>query len=396
MKKVLIPLFVIHINCASQNTFPYQFSEQIENTFRDNIKESRFQNAAWKYCEIGNYLKAKVKLEEAYHSPKTELTLSDSNLIKEYSYFRARPMILKRAKESKLVMINEDHNDPKHRVFTESMLLELYNNGFQYLALEALEYLDKDINKRKFPILKSGSFIKEPQMANLIRTAIFIGYKLVAYESKKHKSPAEREMNQAKNIAKIFKKDPNAKVLVHCGHDHIYENEYPDWGKAMAGRIKELTSIDPLTINQQKYTEASTIDKSDAVLRKLRLLEPSVMINMQGQYFTTLDKTKQWDISLFHPFTKYKNGRPDWLTSGVAKLLKDIPSKPVELNYPYLVLAYLQNEFANEEAIPVDIVEIQNENDKKQLALYIGEYQLVMQDSTGRKNTQVFKVEYGK
>jgi hypothetical protein len=395
MKKTLLiaSIFCFYIKHSAQNLFPYKFSEQIETEFSADVKESKFQKAAWQYCEIGNYVKAKTKLEEATNFKYTELSGADSLKIKQYSYFNAKPIIIKKAKDKKLVIINEDHTDPKHRVFTESLLADMYLNGFRYLALEALEQSDKQLNTRKFPIIKSGYYAKEPQMGNLIRTALKIGFKLVAYESEKHNSPKEREINQAKNIAKLFKKDTAAKVIVHCGHDHLFENDYADWEKTMAGRLKEYTGIDPLTINQVKYTEKSKRDISDPVLKKIIILEPSVMIDDKGAFFTTLDDSKQWDISVFHPFTKYINGRPSWLTIGVNKIIKKVPTKPNELTYPFLVLAYLEKEFKNKEAVPVDVVEVQNENDKKALGLYLGNYQLVMLDITGKKMAQTVKVE---
>ncbi len=393
-KKLLVTLMIcFYIKYAAQNVLPYKFSEQIESEFKANERESKFQKAAWQYCEIGNYAKAKIKLEEETNFKYAELSGADSLKIKQFSYFNAKPIIIKKAKDKKLVIINEDHTDPKHRVFTESLLAEMYQNGFRYLALEALEQSDKKINTRKFPLLKSGYYAKEPQMGNLMRTALNIGFKLVAYESEKHSSPKEREINQAKNIAKLFKKDTAAKVIVHCGHDHLFENDYADWEKTMAGRIKEYTGIDPLTINQVKYTEKSKRDISDPVLKKIIILEPSVMIDDKGEFFTTLDGSKQWDISVFHPFTKYINGRPSWLSIGVNKTLKKIPTKPNELTYPFLVLAYLEKEFKNKEAIPVDAVEIQNENDTKALGLYLGNYQLVMLDKSGKEITQSIKVE---
>jgi hypothetical protein len=396
MKTIFYSVISIYLcfQSKAQNAFPYLFSEQIETRLKSDTNANRFQNAASRYCEIGNYRKAKIKLESGDQLAQIELSGADSNMIRLYSYFNARPLILKNAKDKQIVMMNEDENDPKHRAFTESLLLELYNNGFRYLAIEGLAQADKSINKRKFPTLRSGVCVKESQMANLMRTALFIGFKLVAYTPKKYDTSGDKINKQVKNLAKLFKKDPKAKVLMHCRAASIYETENKDQEKALASKIKEVTGIDPLTINQAMYKEKSTRDKSDAVLRKLILIEPSVMINDQGQFFTTLDQSKAWDICVFHPFSKYVFGRPAWLTSGVARLFKEIPNKPAELSYPYLALAYLENEYSNKDAVPVDIIEIENENDKKQMVLYLGNYQLVMQDKDGKKIVQKFAVEY--
>jgi hypothetical protein len=395
MKQIVFTILFIYLNLqqSAQNVLPYQFSEQIEFELKNSSKENKFQKAALQYCEIGNYLKAKTILEEESNSKYQELSGADSLKIKPFSYYNAKPIIIKKSKEKKIVIINEDPTEPKHRVFTESLLADMYQNGFRYLVLETFESSDKQINTRKFPILKTSSYAKEPQMGNLIRTALKIGFKLIAYQSGKQDNLKGRAINQANKIAKLFKNDTSAKVIVHCSHDHILENNYESQRKTMARCVKAQTGIDPLTINQILFTEKSKRDISNPVLRKIIIMEPSVLIDDKGTFFTTLDDTKQWDISVLHPFTKYINGRPSWLTIGVNKVFKKLPNKPDELSYPYFALAYLENELKEKEAVPVDIIEIQNENDNQSLGLYLGNYQLMMIDTTGKKIINTLKVE---
>ncbi len=396
MKTIFFILTSIYLclELGAQNPLSYLFSEQIEMELKNNPKESKFQNAAWRYCEIGQYKKAKLKLEAAPNQKQIELTGSDSNLLSVQNIYNARPALLKYAKDKQIVIINEDPSDPRHRAFAESLLLEFYNNGFRYLAIESLQQNEKEINKRKYPILKSGKYANEPQMGNLIRTAISIGFKIVACAQKKEKTNAKQSMNKAKIIAKVLKKDAKAKLLVLCEPASLYENNTDGLDKTMTTNLKEMTGLDPFTINQVKYVDGSSREVSNAVLRKLILFESSILINDQGQFFTTLDQNKQWDVSLLHSFPKYVFDRPAWITSGVARLFKEMPNKPEEISYPYLVLAYLENEFVNKDAVPVDVIEIENETDKKQMALYLGNYQLVMQDKTGKAVTQKFVVAY--
>jgi hypothetical protein len=51
---------------------------------------------------------------------------------------------LNRAKNEKLIIINEAHHNIKHRVFTTSLLQGLYDNGYRFFGLEALS--DTSIN----------------------------------------------------------------------------------------------------------------------------------------------------------------------------------------------------------------------------------------------------------
>ena len=53
-------------------------------------------------------------------------------------------------------------------------------------------------------------------------------------------------------MKKIITKDSNAKIFVYAGIDHILETNPPK--KRMAEHFKELTGINPVTLNQIKIT----------------------------------------------------------------------------------------------------------------------------------------------
>jgi hypothetical protein len=395
-KKIIfiISFTYFYIQSIGQNTSLYQLSSKIEQDFNNDTTKNRFQNAALKYCLIGNFLNAKQKLEVEKQEPYISLSNDDSAIIKQQSFYQAKSIIIKQAKEKQMVIINEDRTDPKHRVFTESLLFEMYNNGFKYLAIEALQHNDKQLNSRKFPVSKTGELVSQPQMGNLIRTALRIGYKLVAYNANPNKNKVKNEIQQVKNISKIFKKDPTAKIIIHCGKDDIFEASNEKNEKAFAERLKDFIKIDPLTINQQRYTEKSNREISDPILKKIIIMEPSVMVSdINNKIFTTLDNSKQWDITVFHPFSIYVNKRPSWLNFAGTKISKVLPKKPSELSYPYLVQAYLETELKQKDAIPVDVLEIQNENEIKLLTLYLGEYKIFMTDSSGKTVNQMLSVK---
>ena len=115
---------------------------------------------------------------------------------------------------------------------------------------------DQELTKLTY---KTGHFATEPVAGELIRQALELGFKLVAYEdpqAKKH-SPTERDSIQALNIARILKQDPEAKIFVYAGYGHIAEKSTTPDFIPMGMAFKRMTGIDPLTIDQTDMTEES-------------------------------------------------------------------------------------------------------------------------------------------
>lgn len=169
-----------------------------------------------------------------------------------FSLREALPIILRQVASRQVVMINEAHTKPQHRLFAESLLAPLYQAGFRILAIEALSWGDLLINQRKYPLGISGTYTKEPYFANLIRKALALGFSLVSYEQKTlAPSIQERERQQAEHLAHHLKENPATKLLVFAGHLHIAKTEDKTTGaKTMATLFREITGIDPFVIEQ--------------------------------------------------------------------------------------------------------------------------------------------------
>ena len=178
----------------------------------------------------------------------------------------------------KVLMLNEMHWNPKDRIFATKLLQPLKENGYHYLAVEALS-LDfvADLNKRKFPTKNTGYYTREPFFGLFIRKAIEMGFKLVAYDEF---GTENREKIQAENLNKIFIEDPNAKVFVYAGIDHILENNSKN--KRMAEHFKELSGINPLTIDQ---VELMGNEKSEALFFPSGFVPKNKNINSDVDYF---------------------------------------------------------------------------------------------------------------
>src|SRR5690606_576871 len=123
----------------------------------------------------------------------------------------------------------------------------------------------------------------------------------------------QREIDQANNIARVLAANPQAKMLIHCGFDHVIEGtpNNRSWEKAMAGRLKDLTGIDPLTIDQVTYSERGHIQNEHPFARMTGQAGPMIAIMNDGK---PLSKNReQFDISVIHPASGDYEGRPKWM-----------------------------------------------------------------------------------
>lgn len=362
-------------------TSEYKFDSEIENKLTKDTVPWKYQISASDYATKGDYKNALIHWDLAYTARKTK-AYSQNKIDSINNIYRIEPAIeyiSEQSKSNQIIIINEAHHNSLHRFFTKSLLQKLYNNGYRNLGLEALENgenIDSLLMDRKYPIQKTGFYIKDPQFGDLVRTAIQIGYNVFPYEQTTNLNGKEREIEQAKNIQNIIESKPNEKFLIHCGFSHALEGEYPRWEKTMSGRILEYTGINPLTINQTTYSERSKPEFNNPFLSALNLKESSVLINNNEQPYR-YERAKTWsDIAVFHPNTQYIDNRPNWLfkngNKNVSVILKDL-----EIAFPIMVLAYKKGEDINT-TIPIDITEVENKMDNCKLVLKKGDYVIVI------------------
>lgn len=159
--------------------------------------------------------------------------------------------VVKLAKNTNMLMINENHYYPNHRLFVLALLPQLKEIGYTHLALEALAHPGDSLLNLPLahPNLSTGFYTMEQHYGNFLREAKKLGFQFVAYENT---DPAkDREVGQAENLFNgTIGKDKNAKVIVVAGIDHILEKPTPTGKKWMAALMKEQYQIDPLTISQ--------------------------------------------------------------------------------------------------------------------------------------------------
>ena len=368
--------------------FPLYHGLRDEKKFRQIYSDKGFYDEMSQYFAFaGDYETALQYLVKGYDTiddaTAHKIYKTASNL-KNIQHVSARRYIHLEAKSRRVIMINEAFAKPLHRAFTLSLLADLHSLGFRYLALEMLNnFSDQSLSR---VTMHTGYYAAEPVAAELIRTALSLGYTLVPYEDTAAgiHTAAQRDSIQAENIYAVLKKDTAAKILVHASFTHISEKPGPDGFIPMALAFQKISGIDPLTIDQTDMTEESNFAYGriiyQAYLAKFPLTEPSIAL-VNGNPVNVTDKDF-YDLCVIHPPTQYKDGRPTWLSLGGLRHPFTV-KPPVE--GVYLTQAYYLNEIvANDNApwqlIPADQTYVVNGAGNYLLYLRKGKYRIYFRD----------------
>lgn len=372
----VIMLLIFHVSCEQAPWYQnYQFSDNIlEKLSHDSINYI----AANELSYIGEYEKMLAIWDLEERKMPAKLTIEQINYFSKFKAINALDLIRAKANTEQIIIINEAHQQPYHRVFTISLLHDLYKAGFRYFGAETISNYTislKEIQKNKYPTINSGYYTREPFYGNLVREAINEGYEIFGYETTRLDSIdssniIQREIDQAKNIKKILDKNPKAKILIHCGWGHIFESSNHSTIKMMAGRLSEYTGINPFTIDQTDLTEHSNVEYHSPYWSSINLDYYAMFIDSFGQTFYGPEKYKQYDARVYHPKTKWLYGRPHWVfeNNRTPYFIK----KKITVTFPCLVFAFILKEInENKNAIPFDIIELktETETDKKALSL---------------------------
>jgi hypothetical protein len=257
------------------------------------------------------------------------------------------------AKNHRVVFVNEAHNVPLTRSLTVQLLKQLRADGFNYFAAETLYHTDTELQKRGYPTAKSGFYMREPVYAEMVRTALKLGYKVVPYEADDDHSGDAREAQQAQNLYRILKKDPNARIVVNGGYAHIQESGKFLGAQSMAEHFRKLSGLDPLTIEQTMLIShgSSFMDHPyyRAIVQSLNPRQPVVFVDAQGKPWSL---RPGYDASVIFPMTHDHDGRPTWLTLGDLRAPYYVDGNLCHDHYPCLIEARYADEGGD--AIPAD------------------------------------------
>ena len=336
-------------------------------------------------AQIGNYAEALKYADEGRQWRTYKGRQDDPKQLEGYKPIDGLKAILQMSDSAQIILINESHNVPQHRAFTYELLKALRQKGFTHFATETLSEKDTGLNERGYPTKATGFYTVEPVYGDLVRNAHKLGFRVVPYDWVGEYTPDNREQGQAKNLfERILKNNPKAKILVHAGYDHINETGTLVGAKTMAQRLREITGIDPLTIDQTVMTEHSAPEYEHPLYRYVmetnRISRPSIFRNEKGGLWT-LEKGKR-DLTLITPRSVYKNGRPTWLRLGGDRKPYKLPKNICETAARCLVRARVAGE--STDAVPIDQVEVVAKRGIPALMLPIGEYVLEVKDAADK------------
>jgi hypothetical protein len=198
-------------------------------------------------------------------------------------------------------------------------------------------------------------------------------------------SGARREQAQAEALAEILRRDPQVRLLVYVGFSHAAEAPVAsaegedEW---MASRLKRISGIDPLTIDQTVIDETSARRRAYRDLAAPRLgRRPGILFlggapMVEGQYAGAVD------LQVVHPPLRLVRGRPDWLLR-IGRRPVAIPRRLLSATGRRLVQAFAANEPAD--AIPLDQIVVEAGRPPPPLMLPRGAVRWQVQDPATRR-----------
>ncbi len=314
----------------------------------------------------------------------------------DLSSFTAKPAvaeILAAAHGRRVVMFDEEHRSSEQRAFLHRVLEGLRKDGFTHLACETLAE-DAALEKRGWPTVDSGTYSRDPVYGDLLRRAVALGFHIAKYEADDEvsrprpddKSPTDptnrRERSQAENLAKLLA-DPSARVVVFAGRHHISEAEGGEW-TPMAGIFKQLTSVDPLTVDLFVLVDPSRRADAHPAWRAavdagLVKDEPVVLVGADGACFSALPGSI--DLFVFQPPLRFVEDRPAFLSCGGLRE-PFWPELDVDaLDEPVIVQALFSGE--DDSAVPADQVIARKGERMTPLLLRAGNYRVRALDRAG-------------
>jgi len=404
------PFALIHDSINANNYLgPYLELQERAAEYLASPKRQRdyYDYLATMASFVGDY-EADYQYEEKFLAalePLTHLRRSFAHELTSSPIDKAHPRsalttIASIAAEHQVIMINEEHRTPVHRALTRQLLSVLYAKGFRYFAVETLEASDTDLNRRGYPVKKSGTYSVEPVFGDMLRTALRLGYKLVPYEYEQPCEPKpdnpiacddERERGQAQNLVdRILRNDPQAKILVHVGRGHNAKEKSEQFA-FMAWYFKEISKLDPFAIDQVDMSERRNPADEHAlyryITRKWQLTEPTVFQFDDGHFL----KEGAYDLTIVTPRARYEQGRPTWLRMNGLRQPYSVNFKRLKLpvraqqfdgREPLLLQASLVGESAD--AVPVDQIIIYPGRQLPVLLLPKGKVRISAVDRAGK------------
>jgi hypothetical protein len=333
--------------------------------------------------------------QDRARGPRRLESAAEARIVDEASVEDAVRAIVSQARTRRVVLLNEGHNMPMHRAFSQRVARELRKIGYNYLACETFESGSPKAFSRGY-VDQGGYYTRDPVFGTWITEAIAGGWQLVAYEAG-IPDPAMlpeqrllvREEEQARNLVeRIFARDKDAKVLIHVGYGHLYRGsvKLPSGAEMlmMGEQLRRMTGLDMLHIDQtQFYAHPDAADDSPLYARMLAkpgTAAPFVLRSKEGEYAVLHGQKGRVDMQVVFPRYVFRDqdGRPDWLASLAGRQPRAIPPHLLPASGRRAVLAYRAGDPVD--AVPADVVLVEAGKPVPKLMLPEGEYRFTVED----------------
>ncbi len=286
------------------------------------------------------------------------------------------------AKNHRVVFLNEAHNIALTRTLTVRLLKPLRAEGFNVFAVETLYHKDiAAVNRRGYVTDASGFYTREPIYAEMVRTALKLGYRVVAYEADKYHTGDAREAQQAENLWKILKDDPDARLVVNAGYAHIQKTGKFLGARSMAEHFMDDSGIEPLSVEQTilipHQDRAMNHPDYNAIVSVAHPTQPIAFADKHGKPWSL---RPGYDVSVIFPEEHFVRDRPTWLALWGARVPYTINGVVCRRHWPCLVSARYADE--GDDAVPadrmvLDPVSLMTINDIK---ISTGDYQIPVEE----------------
>lgn len=302
-----------------------------------------------------------AKTEPDYHTAPGDL-----DALRSAQAVPALPAIVERARHTRVVILDENHLDPRSRAFGLEVARALRPLGYRILAVETLTRDGDDtVSKSKMDKLfadgyvrhSSGYYIDDPVFADFLRQSMALGYHLLSYESNRPAQQEDREQDQTDNlIRRALRQNPGAKLLVYAGEHHTAERPIGVEGNGfewMAARLKRLSGIDPLTIDQTGLSPIP-MNRPDADLYAPAVAKAaggSVVLMKDGKPLSVGLLGGAVDLQVVHPRDIPVAGRPGWL-AGMGRSPVPVPESLLPASGMRLIQAFIAKEA--DDTVPID------------------------------------------
>lgn len=185
--------------------------------------------------------------------------------------------IVRRARDHSVVVINEAHDEPRHRAFAETVIRALRAEGFDTFAAETFRHPTDAMTARGFVTAADGYYTRDPIFAQLAHTAMQLGYRMVAYEftgpyPEGASGEARVELREQRQAEQLFERTfahaPDTRLVVLVGYGHVREEPRPPGSPGpplmMATHLKRMLGRDILTVEQTACgSNAAIQDRSE-------------------------------------------------------------------------------------------------------------------------------------